>query len=120
MDKKYNERMEETFTGRDIVIPHWYHTYWGPRGSGSSASGGDFSGLPKVSGADLANNFITGVESFSGKLVSNVESFVSSITETTNPAPKSSGGGYRSSGGGGCACACACAGCACACAGGGR
>lgn len=118
MDKKYDKRMEETFTGRDIVIPHWYHTYWGPS---SSTSGADFSGLPKVSGADLANNFITGVESFSGKVVSNVESFVSSITEKTNPAPKSSGGGgYRSSGGGGCACACACAGCACACAGGGR
>ena len=117
MDKKYDERMEETFTGRDIIIPRWYHTYWGPT---HTTSGADFSGMPKVSGADLANNFITGVESFSGKLVSNVESFVSSITETTNPAPKSSGGGYRSGGGGGCACACACAGCACACAGGGR
>jgi hypothetical protein len=121
MDKKYDERMEETFTGRDIIIPRWYHTYWGPHTSttGTGEIGG--AGLPKVSGADMANNFITGVESFSGKLVSNVESFVSSITETTNPAPKSSSGGYRSSGGGGgCACACACAGCACACAGGGR
>ncbi|MBN1881450.1 MAG: hypothetical protein JW885_04685 [Deltaproteobacteria bacterium] len=122
MDKKYGERMEETFTGRDIIIPRWYDTYWGshsstPRSAASRAGG---SGLPKVSGADLANNFITGVESFSGKLVSNVETFVSSVTETTNPAPKSSGGGYRGGGGGGCACACACAGCACACAGGGR
>ena len=122
MDKKYDERMEETFTGRDIVIPRWYHTYWGPHSSApqSPASGTGVSGLPRVSGADLANNFVTGVESFSGKVVSNVESFVSSITSTTNPPPKSSGGGYRSSGGGGCACACACAGCACACAGGGR
>jgi len=119
MDKKYDERMEETFTGRDIVIPRWYHTNWGSGGR-TYAGGSTGSGLPKVSGADLANNFVTGVESFSGKVVSNVESFVSSITETTNPAPKSSSGGYRSSGGGGCACACACAGCACACAGGGR
>jgi hypothetical protein len=121
MDKKYDERMEETFTGREIVIPRWYHTSWNPGGTmGPRAAGTGASGLPKVSGADLANNFVSGVESFSGKVVSNVESFVSSITESTNPAPKSSSGGYRSSGGGGCACACACAGCACACAGGGR
>ncbi len=59
----------------------------------------------------------------SSKVLGDVRSFTSGVTNRTNPVPvaKSSYSG-RSSGGGGhsCACACACAGCACACAGGGR
>jgi hypothetical protein len=66
---------------------------------------------------------VTGVQGFSSKVMGDVKTFTSGITNRTNPVPvvkSGSSGGFHSSGGGGCACACACAGCACACAGGGR
>jgi hypothetical protein len=117
MDKDYDKKMEDTFDGRDVVMPRWYGNYYGPSTSHPSAAG--TGGKFEIPGAKLANNMVTSVEGFSSKLVTNVESFVTGVTRVTNPPPQSSG---RSSGGGGggCACACACAGCACACAGGGR
>lgn len=117
MDKDYGDKMEETFEGRDVVMPRWYGNYYGPttRTAGTGA-GGKF----EVPGAKMANEMVTSVENFSNKLVTNVESFVTGVTRVTNPPPQSSGGRSGGGGGGGCACACACAGCACACAGGGR
>lgn len=122
MDKKFGDRMGETFTGRDVVPPRWYvHNYFPSRSGTTSMKGaGQPIGKSFMSGADMANKMVTGFESFSGKFISNIESFASGVTNVTNPAPKSSGSYSRGSSGGGCACACACAGCACACAGGGR
>ncbi|MBN1572084.1 MAG: hypothetical protein JW984_02690 [Deltaproteobacteria bacterium] len=124
MDKKFGDRMEETFTGREVVAPRWYTRNYYPTTSGAgdvSAKGvGESMSKTFTSGADLANKMVTGFENFSGNFIRNIESFASGVTRVTNPAPQSSGSYSRSSGGGGCACACACAGCACACAGGGR
>jgi len=122
MDKKFGDRMGETFTGREVVAPRWYvHNYFPSRSGTASMKGvGQSIGKSFTSGADMANKMVTGFESFSGKFISNIESFASGVTRVTNPAPKSSGSYSRGSSGGGCACACACAGCACACAGGGR
>jgi hypothetical protein len=118
MDKEYGKKMADTFDGRDVILPRWYGNYYGPTVRPSAAgTGGKF----EVPGATLANEMVTSVENFSGKLITNVESFVTGVSRVTNPPPQTSSG--RSSGGGGgggCACACACAGCACACAGGGR
>ena len=115
MDKDYGKKMEDTFEGRDVVMPRWYGNY-GPLRPTVAGTGGKF----EMPGAKLANEMVTSVENFSGKLITNVESFVTGVTGVTNPAPQSSGGRSSGGGGGGCACACACAGCACACAGGGR
>jgi len=115
MDKDYGKKMEDTFEGRDVILPRWYGNYGTLRPS-VSGTGGAF----KMPGAELANTMVTSVEGFSSKLISNVESFVTGVSRVTNPAPQSSGGRSGGGGGGGCACACACAGCACACAGGGR
>jgi len=87
-----------------------------------SSSGGGSAPLP---GAAFAASVVTSTQSFSQKVIGNINEFTGRITNVTNPPPKptSSGKSYRGrSGGGGrsCACACACAGCACACAGGGR
>jgi hypothetical protein len=116
MDKDYDKRMEDTFSGRTVVLPRWYDNYSSPTAGPTVRGPGGAQSLP---GARLANEMVGSVEKFSGKMISNVESFVSGVSRVTNPPPQSSGG-YHSGGGGGCACACACAGCACACAGGGR
>ena len=66
---------------------------------------------------------VGGVQGFSSKVLGDMKTFTSGITNKTNPVPvsTSSSSGYHGGGGGShCACACACAGCACACAGGGR
>jgi len=125
MDKKFGDRMEETFTGREVIAPRWYARNYYPSTSGAGAKSmkgvGESISKSFTSGADLANKMVTGFENFSGNFIRNIESFSSGVTRVTNPAPQSSGSSSRSSsGGGGCACACACAGCACACAGGGR
>ncbi len=124
LDKDYDDRTRRTFT-RPIFAPSWWERYdpgYGrplsagsarPVSTGAPASGSHSRGLP---GADFAASVVNGVQTFSSKVIGNVNDFTSQVTNATNPIPKSSG----SSGGGGCACACACAGCACACAGGGR
>ncbi len=117
MDKDYDKRMEDTFSGHTVILPGWYRNYSSPT-AGPTASGP--SGKFELPGAKFANDMVSSVEKFSGKMISNVESFATGVTSATNPAPQSSGGSHSGGGGGGCACACACAGCACACAGGGR
>lgn len=129
LDRDYDDRARRVFRG-PVIVPTWWGRYdpvW--RGGSASAptsapvSKGGSSALP---GADFAASVVTGVQTFSSKVIGNVGDFTSRVTNVTNPPPKpsSTGGrsGGRSSGGGGrsCACACACAGCACACAGGGR
>jgi hypothetical protein len=128
LDKDYDDRTRRVFT-RPIIVPMWWGRYdpvW--RGGGSTISrpttvstgGRGSSALP---GADFAASVVTGVQTFSSKVIGNVNDFTSRVTNVTNPPPppSKSGGSYRGgSGGRSCACACACAGCACACAGGGR
>jgi hypothetical protein len=129
LDDDWEDRTRDVFRGRPVTMPHWgwYYRPWRstaaaagstmPRPS-ASGSGSMPVTLPTLPGADFANSVVTGVENAANTVVGSVDKFTGGVTETTNPAPKSSGsskgGGYS------CACACACAGCACACAGGGR
>ncbi|HLA08484.1 MAG TPA: hypothetical protein VJ022_13635 [Anaerolineales bacterium] len=127
LDRDYDDRTRRVFTG-PIFVPMWWGRYdpvW--RGGGSTvtptslpSSGRGSSALP---GADFAASVVGGVQTFSQKVIGNVNDFTSRVTNVTNPPPpppKSSGGRAGRGGGRSCACACACAGCACACAGGGR
>ncbi len=128
LDRNYDDRSRRVFTG-PIYVPMWWGSYDPSWQSASAAGGGlarpSVSSLPRGSsalpGADMAASVVGGVQSFSSKVVGNLNTFTGKITNATNPPPapsrsSSSGGG----GGHSCACACACAGCACACAGGGR
>ncbi len=128
LDKDYDDRTRRTFTG-PIYVPMWWGRYdpgYGRVSGGArpvsagmpSTSKGPSGGLP---GSAFAASMVGGVQNFSQKVLGDVGSFTSRVTNKTNPVPVSSRSSYRGgSGGGGCACACACAGCACACAGGGR
>jgi hypothetical protein len=130
LDKDYDDRSRRVFQG-PIFIPTWWGNYdptFRP-GPVSTSGGGKISvpsqpaGQTSLPGADFAASVVGGVQTFSQKVIGNVNDFTSRVTNVTNPPPKPSSTGGRSTGGGGsrgCACACACAGCACACAGGGR
>ena len=124
LDKNYDDRTRRVFTG-PIFIPLWWGRYdpgYRPVSTGSvpSVSMPGSGGRSSLPGAAFAASVVGGVQGFSSKVLGDVKSFTSGVTNRTNPVPvaTSSGGGFH--GGGGCACACACAGCACACAGGGR
>lgn len=130
LDKDYDGRTQEVFRNMPVFIPMWWGHYDPVFSRGAAAPAGipapAASAAPRIPGTDFAKSLTTGVQTFSSKVVGNINEFTSSITSITNPPPKvptstSSRGGF---GGGGhscvCACACACAGCACACAGGGR
>lgn len=138
LDRKYEDRTREVFKTRPVYVPTWWWRYdpvyaapgggfksaAKPSSSGGSSGGGGLS-MPQLPGADFAASVVGGIQNFSSGVIGNLTDFTSSITERTNPVPKStsSGGGFKGGSGGGrssCACACACAGCACACAGGGR
>lgn len=129
LDRDYDDRSRRVFSG-PVFAPRWWGSYdptWGRSTSGSSVGGprqaapsmGGSSALP---GADLAASVVGGVQGFSTRVLGDLGTFTSRVTNVTNPPPPPSRSSYRSGGGGGhsCACACACAGCACACAGGGR
>lgn len=128
LDKNYGDRTQEVFRNTPVFIPMWWGHYdpgFGKASARPSASPVSGGGAPSISGTDFATSVTTGVQSFSSKVVGNINDFTSSITSITNPPPKTSSTSYTKGGGGGghscvCACACACAGCACACAGGGR
>jgi hypothetical protein len=137
LDDKFDDRTKDVFRTGPVYLPNWWGRYDPTYSSGSSGgsfkgadampsssgsgSGGSFS-LPSLPGADFAASMVGGVQNFSSKVVGDLTSFTSGVTNKTNPPPPPSA--TRSGGGGGgghsCACACACAGCACACAGGGR
>ena len=129
LDKDYDDRSRRVFHG-PIFVPNWWGRYdptyrTGPistTGGGVSAPSQPIgSGRTSLPGADFAASVVGGVQTFSQKVIGNINDFTSRVTNVTNPPPKPTSSG-RSMGGGGrsCACACACAGCACACAGGGR
>ncbi len=133
LDKDYDDRTRRVFQG-PIFLPTWWGRYdptFRPASSvpkpapGIPASSQPVSlpgGRTALPGADFAAQMVTGVQTFSQKVVGNINTFTERITNTTNPPPKPSrsNGGRGGGRSGGCACACACAGCACACAGGGR
>ena len=137
LDKDYDDRTRRTFGTGPVWMPYWW---WraDPTVSRPTTSAGRTGGLvtskapsggksvtinlPRLPGADAAASVVGTVQVFSNKVVGNLNTFTGGITDKTNPLPKTTSTGWKSSGGGGshCACACACAGCACACAGGGR
>lgn len=129
LDKDYDDHTRRVFTG-PVFVPMWWGRY-DPAYSRPAApkmaapaplSSQGRPSLPSVPGSAFAASVVTGVQSFSSRVIGDLNSFTSKVTQQTNPLPKSSSSSYRSSGSSGrsCACACACAGCACACAGGGR
>jgi hypothetical protein len=136
LDKNYDGRTKEVFHDMPVFTPVWwgrfdpvYRSSTFPRPTTTSiptSIPGKPVSLPHLPGSDFAASVVNQVQGFSSKVVGNITDFTSSVTNTTNPAPKpSSTSSYRGSGRSGgsscaCACACACAGCACACAGGGR
>lgn len=137
LDKKYEDRTRDTFSGGPIFVPTWWGRFDPGYGRSvatggsvrpvsapsSSGSGGQSISMPSLPGSAFAASIVNGVQNFSSSVVGNLTDFTSGVTTRTNPIPVSSSrpsGGFRGGGGGGCACACACAGCACACAGGGR
>jgi len=126
LDKNYEERTRRTFTG-PVFVPMWWGRYdpgYHPASTGSTPSVLSSGGRSSVSlpGSAFAASVVTGVQGFSSKVLGNMQTFTSGVTNRTNPVPvsKGSSGGFSGGGGHSCACACACAGCACACAGGGR
>jgi hypothetical protein len=127
LDNDYDNRTRRVFTG-PVFVPMWWGRYdpgYRPVSSGGAPSMSvPTSGRVSVPGSAFAASVVTGVQGFSSRVLGDVRSFTSGVTNRTNPVPKtsSSSSGWKGGGGGGrsCACACACAGCACACAGGGR
>jgi hypothetical protein len=128
LDKDYDQRTRDVFRTGPVYVPMWWGRYDPGFGRGSiskpsvstPSSGGKSlaSSMPQLPGADFAASVVGGAQTFSQKVVGNLNDFTSKVTNVTNPPPPPSSSSGRSSGGGGCACACA--GCACACAGGGR
>jgi hypothetical protein len=136
LDKDYDRRAQDTFSG-PIIVPTWWNRYDPGFGrstpistAGKSSSvpsvstGGRAPSLPTLPGGDFAASMVAGVQNMSAGVLGSLGDFTGGVTKVTNPPPKSisssrgrSGGGWS---GGGSSCACACAGCACACAGGGR
>jgi hypothetical protein len=130
LDRDYDDRSRRVFQG-PVFIPHWWGRYDPtyrtgpiiPSGGGVAApsqpSGAGRTSLP---GADFAASVVGGAQTFSQRVIGNINDFTTRVTNVTNPPPKPTTSGRSMGGGGsrGCACACACAGCACACAGGGR
>jgi hypothetical protein len=130
LDQDYDDRSRRVFTG-PVYVPRWWGHYDPTfRPSPASSTGGSVPAASTPSpapaslpGADFAASVVNGVQTFSQKVIGNVQDFTSRVTKVTNPPPTPTSSGRRGGrpgGGGGCACACACAGCACACAGGGR
>ncbi len=127
LDKDYDDRTRRVFHG-PVYVPMWWGHYdptYRPIGTSarpiSTSAPSIGQGSRALPGADFAASVVTGVQTFSSKVIGNVGDFTSRVTGVTNPPPKPSTSSYRGGGGGhSCACACACAGCACACAGGGR
>lgn len=122
LDRDYEERTRNIFSGRPVFVPHWWGRYDPGYGRASASRPGTTSrrsgaSLPRLPGSDFAASVVNGVQDFSTGVIGSVRDFTSGVTNKTNPPPVSSST-YRS--GGGSSCACACAGCACACAGGGR
>ena len=46
--------------------------------------------MPQLPGADFAASMVTGVQTFSQKVIGNVSDFTSGVTNVTNPPPKPS------------------------------
>jgi Predicted membrane protein (DUF2207) len=129
LDKNYQDRTRTTFGLGPVFLPLWWGRYDPvyrssiPSSTPSMGAGQPIHiALPNLPGANFAASVANGVTNFSNKLVGDITSFTTGVTNKTNPVPVSTytGGGGSSGGGHSCACACACAGCACACAGGGR
>ncbi len=136
LDDDFNDRTQEVFRTGPVFVPMWWHRYdpgWSrtikstpsvTSTRSTSASGRTSApSMPTLPGSNFAASVVTGIQGFSSNVVGSITDFTSTITNRTNPIPKSTSrsGGWKGGGGGsGCACACACAGCACACAGGGR
>ncbi len=138
LDKKYEDRTRDTFTGPILVpTPSWWWRYdptvVRPVSSIPTASAttppslggsGRSISMPSMPGSAFAASVVNSVSSFSSSVLGGLTGFTGGVSNITNPPPPPStyrsSGGSSSSGGHSCACACACAGCACACAGGGR
>ncbi len=94
LDHDYNDRSRRVFTG-PIFIPMWWGQYDPDlsdhahcRPSTGSMSGPSLGrGSSSLPGADLAASVVGGVQTFSGKVIGDLNTFTSKITNVTNPPP---------------------------------
>src|ERR1700690_594198 len=106
LDHDYNNRSQRVFTG-PIFLPIWWGGYdpmyrSAPTMTGSAPAslptgGGRSSSLP---GATFAASVVGGVQNFSSKVIGNLSSFTSGVSNATNPPPPPSTSSYRGGGGG--------------------
>ncbi len=123
LDRDFDDRTRRVFTG-PVFLPGWWGHY-DPTVARSPSTLGTPIGqpssipVPHLPGSDFAASVAGGIQTFSQRVIGDISTFTSGVTNVTNPPPPPSRSSY-SGHSGGCACACACAGCACACAGGSR
>ena len=103
LDKNYGDRTQDVFRNMPVFIPIW----WGHYDPGFGKVSPKPAGAPILYGwwqaayqeLDFAASIATGVQTFSSKVVGNINDFTSSITSVTNPPPKVSTSTYKGGGG---------------------
>ncbi|HEX9091615.1 MAG TPA: hypothetical protein VF831_09000, partial [Anaerolineales bacterium] len=87
LDKDYGDKTQEVFRNMPVFIPMWWGHFdpgFGRAGAGSVGAPVPASvGVPHVPGADFAASMANGVQTFSSKVVGNINEFTSSITSIT-------------------------------------
>ena len=110
LDHDYDNRSQRVFTG-PIFLPIWWGGYDPMYRSTPMATGAAPASLPtgggrstSLPGATFAASVVGGVQNMSSKVIGNLNSFTSGVSNVTNPppSPSTSGGGYHGGGGGLC------------------
>jgi hypothetical protein len=87
-DERYDKKIEEVIGDREIIVPNWFRLGFDVyRLVGSGLPG--YTARAVLSGAELANGLVTGVEVISGGLIKGVESAASTILGVGNLILKS-------------------------------
>jgi hypothetical protein len=97
LDKDYDDRSRRVFHG-PVFVPWWWGNYdptyrtgpITPSGGGRVSAPSQPSGAGRTSlpGADFAASMVGGVQTFSQKVIGNINDFTSRVTNVTNPPPK--------------------------------
>ncbi|MCH7663558.1 MAG: hypothetical protein IH859_06780, partial [Chloroflexi bacterium] len=96
LDKDYEDRTRNIFTGRPVFVPLWWHNYdpgysrsTVSRPTSAPTSRGSGASLPRLPGSDFAASVVNGVQDFSAGVIGSVRDFTSGVTQKTNPPPVS-------------------------------
>ncbi|HEY3476943.1 MAG TPA: hypothetical protein VGK56_20160, partial [Anaerolineales bacterium] len=97
LDREYDDRSRRVFQG-PVFVPWWWGNYdptyrtgpITPSGGGRVSAPSQPSGAGRTSlpGADFAASVVGGVQTFSQKVIGNINDFTSRVTNVTNPPPK--------------------------------